>query len=77
MWASDLTLKTKLERFEALAVNKAIWGLHVLAVLTLDFSYLEYIYARCLRRILNTLAAFINHISNAEVRVRAKAEPLH
>ena len=76
VWASDLTLKTKLERFEALVVNKGIWGLHVLAVLDLDFSNLEYIYARCLRRILNIPAAYISRTSHAAVRVKAKVEPL-
>ena len=65
VWASDLTLKTKLERFESLVVNKGIWGLHVLAVLDLDFSNLEYIYARCLRRILNIPAAYISRTAPA------------
>ena len=76
VWASDLTLKTKLELFESLVVNKGIWGLHVLAVLDLDFSNLEYIYARCLKRILNIPAAYISRTSHAAVRVKAKVEPL-
>ena len=74
VWTSDLPQQRKLERFDSLVVNKGIWGLHLLSAI--DFSFLEYIYARCLRRILKIPAAFISRISHATVRSTAKVEPL-
>ena len=74
VWTSDLPLQRKLERFDSLVVSRGIWGLHLLSII--DFAHLEYIYARCLRRILGIRAAYITHISNAAVRERAKVEPL-
>ena len=76
VWQSDLPPKTKLECYDSLVVSKGIWGLHVLATLPNDYAYLEYVHARCLRRILGIPAAYISRVSNAAVRDIAKVEPL-
>ena len=76
VWRSNLSLKKKVERYYALVVSKGVWGLHLLALKPADFAHLEYIHARCLRRILGLKAAFINHISNKDVLSRARTHVL-
>ena len=76
VWQSDLPVKKKIERYFSLVVSKAIWGLHLLAVLPADFRHLEYLHSRCLRRILGKKAAYISRISNAAILRLAKAETL-
>ena len=76
VWQSDLELKKKIERYFSLVVSKAIWGLHLLAVLPADFRHLEYLHTRCLRRILGKKAAYISRLSNAAILRLARAETL-
>ena len=74
VWQSTLTRKQKVDRYLSLVVAKAVWCVHQLTLLPADFAYLEYVHARCLRRILNRKAAFISRISNSDIR-RAAAAP--
>ena len=76
VWRSNLSLKKKVDRYYALIVSKGVWGLHLLALKPADFAHLEYIHARCLRRILGLKAAFINHISNGDVLRKARTQGL-
>ena len=76
VWRSTLSLKQKVDRYFSLVVAKGIWGLHLLTLLPADFSYLEYIHARCLRRILGIRAAYYSRVSNDAVRRRANAPRL-
>ena len=50
-----------------------IWGLHLLTMLPADFSYVEYIHARRLRRILGTAAAYYSRVSTDAIRRQANA----
>ena len=74
-WRSTLSLKQRVDRYFSL-VAKGIWGLHLLTLLPADFSSLEYIHARCLRRILGIRAAYYSRVSNDAVRRRANAPRL-
>ena len=76
VWQSDLSVKKKIERYLSLVVSKAIWGLHLLAILPSDFRRLEYLHTRCLRRILDKRAAYVSRISNAAIFRLAKVETL-
>ena len=75
-WQSSLTRKQKVDRYFSLVVANAVWGVHQLTLLPADFAYLlvvEYVHARCLRRILRKRAAFVSRISHADIRREAKA----
>ena len=68
LWHSKLTWKQEVERYYSLVASKVIWGLHLLPLLPADFRYLEYIHARCLRRILGKKSAYFSHISHKDIR---------
>ena len=76
VWQSNLSIKKKVEKYTALVVNKGIWGLHLLPLTRSDVAHLEYIHARCLRRILKIKAAWWSRISNSEVLRKAKCAPI-
>jgi hypothetical protein len=71
IWRAHLPLKRIIQKYFALVMSKATHGLQVVAITDDQFSGLEHTHSRCLRRILGIKAAFINHISNAEVLRRA------
>ena len=73
VWQSTLTRKQKVDRYFSLVVAKAVWGVHQLTLLPADFGYLEYLHARCLRRILRRKAAFVSRVSHADIRRDAAA----
>ena len=76
IWQSDLPVKKKVEKYKALVLSKAIWGLHLLPLTEANLAHLEYMHCRSLRRILKLKAAYYRRrgpISNAEVRKRAKS----
>ena len=73
VWQSSLTHKQKVHRYFSLVVAKVVWCVHQLTLLPADFAYLEYVHARCLRRILRTRAAFWSCISNADISREAAA----
>ena len=52
----------------SLVASNVIWGLHLLPLLPADFRYLEFIHARCLRRILGKKSAYFSHISHKDIR---------
>ena len=72
IWQSDLPVKKKVEKYKALVLSKAVWGLHLLPLTESNLAHLEYMHCRSLRRILKLKAAYYSRISNAEVRKRAK-----
>ena len=71
IWNSDISIKMKKNRYLSLVLSKGIWGIHMVGLTSDDLRYLDYIHARCLRRILKIPAAYVSRISNAEVLRRA------
>jgi ribonuclease HI len=71
LWTAHLPLKRIVQKYFALVVSKATHGLQVVALSDDQLSHLEHVHHRCVRRILGIKAAYVNRISNAEVRKRA------
>ena len=74
VWQSDLSVKAKTAKINALVWNKGRWSLHLFPLLPalrqFVFEKIDAAQARYLRRILKPPAACISRISHKEVRRR-------
>ena len=70
VWQSDLSVKAKTEKMNALVWNKGRWSLHLFPLLPALQQKIDAAQARYLRRILKLPAAYISRISHKEVRRR-------
>ena len=68
VWNSNISLKNKVDKMQALVWSKGRWGLHLLHLNTALKRTLDGAQARFLRRLTKIPAAFISRISNAKVR---------
>ena len=66
-----------MERYRALVLSKALWGLHLLALTETELKRLEYHHVRSLRRILKIKATMFSRVSNVEVLRRAGMPTIH
>ena len=74
VWQSDLSVKAKTEKMNALVWNKGRWSLHLFPLLPALQQKIDAAQARYLRRILKLPAAYISRISHKE-KVRRKSTP--
>ena len=70
VWQSDLSVKAKAKKVNALVWNKGRWSLHLFPLLPTLQQKIDAAQARYLRRILKLPAAYISRISHQEVRRR-------
>ncbi len=75
-WRAHLPLGRLVQKYYQLVVNKATSGIHLLTIKDSEFAHLEYMHARCLRRILGIAPAYYSKISHQKVRERAKAKSI-
>ena len=68
VWQSDLSVKAKTEKMNALVWNKGRWGLHLFPLLPALQQKIDAAQARYLRRILKPPAASISRISPPSLR---------
>ena len=70
MWRSNVPLKNKVNKMNALVWKKGRWSLHLFPLLPALRRSIDGSQARFLRRILKIPAAYISRISHATVRRR-------
>ena len=70
VWRSNVPLKNKVNKMNALVWNKGRWSLHLFPLLPALRRSIDGSQARFLRRILKIPAAYISRISHATVRRR-------
>ena len=71
-----MTKKRKTQILESCVFSKLLYGLESCMLLKADRDRIDGFQARCLRRILKILPAWLSRVSNAEVRERADVPPL-
>jgi len=73
LWRAHIPLRRIVQKYLQLVVSKAISGVHLLTISPKSLQYLEYMHARCLRRILGNSAPWISRISHKDIRKKAHA----
>ena len=68
VWTSQISLKNKVDKMQALVWSKGRWGLHLVHLNTALKRTLDGAQARYLRRLAKIPAAYISRVSNAKVR---------
>ena len=73
---STLSVKKKLQIFDACVISKLTYGLHVAWLNKAERRRLDGFHCRCLRSIMKIPMAFYSRVSNVEVLRRAQTRPV-